>query len=144
MNWMKRETLLLNADKLFLQTKDNHYLRGNGSMCVRGRDAYTGADLERAPAIDRVKLPVKERNQYVFKGEAGCMRCMRVGSIDTARRVEKRSRYCKSAITFRGQVVSFPILICKIMTPVRRMRLEWLHVCGLCISVWVPIIIEKY
>ncbi|PWA33639.1 hypothetical protein CCH79_00007561 [Gambusia affinis] len=37
-----------------------------------------------------------------FGSEAGCMRCMRVGSIDTARRVQKRSRYCKSAITFRA------------------------------------------
>lgn len=59
-----------------------------GSMCVRGRDAYTGADLERAWPIDRIKLPAKERNQYVFKGEAGCMWRMRVGFIDTARRVQ--------------------------------------------------------
>lgn len=34
--------------------------------------------LKGPPAIDGLKLPVKERNQYVFKGEAGCMRCMRV------------------------------------------------------------------
>lgn len=85
---MPQETLLsLNADKLFPQPKDSHYLRvGNkSSVCVRGRDAYTGADLERAWPIDRIKLPVKERNQYVFKGEAGCMWRMRVGFIDTAR-----------------------------------------------------------
>lgn len=37
------------------------------------RDAHAGADLERAGPIDGIKLPVKERNQYVFKGEAGCM-----------------------------------------------------------------------
>lgn len=54
-------------------------------MCVRGRDAPTGADLERARPIDRIKLPVKDRNQYVFKSEAGCMWCMRVGFIDSAR-----------------------------------------------------------
>lgn len=60
-------------------------------MCVRGRDAYTGADLERAWPIDRIKLPVKEKNQYVFKGEAGCMWCMRVGFIDTARRVQRKA-----------------------------------------------------
>lgn len=60
-------------------------------MCVRGRDAYTGADLERAWLIDRIKLPAKERNQYVFKGEAGCMWCMRVGFIDTARRVQREA-----------------------------------------------------
>lgn len=54
-------------------------------VCVRGRDSYTGADLERACPIDRIKLPVKERNQYVFKDEAGCMWLMRVGFIDTTR-----------------------------------------------------------
>lgn len=58
-------------------------------MCVRGRDAYTGADLERAWPIDHIKLPVKEKNQYVFKGVAGYLWCMRVGFIDTARRVQR-------------------------------------------------------
>lgn len=73
-----------------LQSKDSHYLRGKRQcVCVRGRDAYTSADLERAWPIDRIKLPVKERNQYVFKDEAGCMWCMRVGFIDTTRCIER-------------------------------------------------------
>lgn len=57
-------------------------------MCVIRRDPYTGTDLERAWTIDRIKLPVKERNQYVFKGKAGCMWRMRVGFIDTARCIQ--------------------------------------------------------
>lgn len=60
-------------------------------MCVRGRDAYAGADLERAPEINHVKLPAKERNQYVFKGEAGCLWCMRVAFIDTARGIRREA-----------------------------------------------------
>lgn len=95
---MPQETLFcLNAGKLSLHPKDSHYLRrvregggggGGSGVCVRRRDAYTGADLERAWPIDGIKLPVKERNQYVFKGEAGCMWRMRAGFIDTARRVQ--------------------------------------------------------
>lgn len=46
-------------------------------MCVRGRDAYTGADLERACLIDHIKLPVKERNQYGLKAkQAACGMCV--------------------------------------------------------------------
>jgi len=61
-------------------------------MCVRGRDAYTGADLERAPTIDRIKLPAKERKINMFlKAKRGCMWCMRVGLIDTARRVQREA-----------------------------------------------------
>lgn len=83
-----------------------------GGMCVRGRDAYTGADLERAWPIDHIKLPAKVKNQYVFKGEASYLWCMSVGFIDTARRVQRDPCCWKRTITFRGQVVSFPLLIC--------------------------------
>jgi hypothetical protein len=40
---------------------------------VRGRDAYTAADLGRPGLSIALKLSANWRNQYVFKGEAGCM-----------------------------------------------------------------------
>lgn len=55
--------------------------------------------LKGPPAIDGLKLPVKERNQYVFKGEAGCMWCMRVWASlvriqkDTAPRPEGKKEH---------------------------------------------------
>lgn len=52
-------------------------------MFVRGRDAYTGADLGRPGLSIALKLSANWRNQYVFKGEAGCMWRVRVGFIDT-------------------------------------------------------------
>lgn len=57
-------------------------------MRVVRRDPYTGADLERAWTINHIKLPVKGRNQYVFKGKAGYMWRMRVGFIDATRRIQ--------------------------------------------------------
>ena len=93
-------------------------------MCVRGRDAYTGADLERAWPIDRIKLPAKERNQYVFKGEAGCMWCVRVGFIDTARRVQREAVPEKERSHFEVKCFHFQYLSTKIWTLVRNTYIE--------------------
>lgn len=74
-----------NSPRQLPATQGQSLPEGKETVCVRGRDAYTGADLERAWPIDCIKLPVKDRNQYVFKDEAGCMWRMRVGFIDTTR-----------------------------------------------------------
>lgn len=81
----KRNTSPSKCRQTILSPQGQSLPEGKEPVCVRGRDAYTGADLERAPEIDHVKLPAKERNQYVFKGEADCLWCMRVGFIDTFR-----------------------------------------------------------
>ena len=67
--------------------RGHHYLRGGrGALGVRGRDAYTGTDLERASGIDRIKLSAEGGNQYVVKGEERLHVVWRVSShVDTIR-----------------------------------------------------------
>lgn len=121
----------LNTDKLFSSPR-TVITWGERGMCVRGRDPYTGTDLEMAWTIDGIKLPVKERNQYVFKGEAGRLWCMRVGFIDTARCVR---RSWKRTITWIRS--TYPTNLDT------QEKTAHVRVCICIIPVWVPLL-QRY
>lgn len=59
---------------------------GKEAACVLGEEMLILALILKGPGRSIALSSLRKREINVFKGEAGCMWCMRVGFIDTARR----------------------------------------------------------
>ena len=127
----KRNTSPSKCRQTILPPQGQSLPEGKEPVCVLGEEMLMLALILKGPlkSITLSSLQRREINMFLKAKRAACGVCVCASLIRS-----ERSCSLKRAIIFQDQVVSFPTLYGKILTRVRNISMESMHVCMKCLS----------